>query len=70
MLLGDHQPHTYVTGGDPDHSVPVSLVARDPAVLDRIDDWGWDPGLRPEPGSPVSRMDTFRDRFVEAFGAG
>ena len=70
VLLGDHQPHTYVTGGDPDHSVPVSLVARDPAVLDRIDDWGWDPGLRPEPGSPVSRMDTFRDRFVEAFGAG
>jgi hypothetical protein len=70
VLLGDHQPHTYVTGGDPDRSVPISLIARDRDVLDRIDDWGWDDGLRPEPSSPVSRMDTFRDRFVAAFGAG
>jgi hypothetical protein len=70
VLLGDHQPHTYVTGGDPDTSVPVSLISRDPAVLDRIADWGWDEGLRPAETSPVSRMDTFRDRFVTAFGAG
>lgn len=70
VMLGDHQPHTYVTGGDPDHSVPVSVIARDPAVLDRIDGWDWDPGLRPAATSPVTRMDTFRDRFVTAFGAG
>jgi hypothetical protein len=70
VLLGDHQPHTYVTGGDPDHTVPVSLLARDPAVLRPAAGWGWDAGLRPRPGAPVWRMDAFRDRFLATFGAG
>jgi hypothetical protein len=70
VLLGDHQPHSYVTGGDPDHGVPVSLLARDPAVLDRTDGWGWDEGLRPGPDAPVWRMDAFRDRFLRTYGAG
>ena len=33
VLLGDHQPHTYVTGGDPDRSVPISLIARARRIL-------------------------------------
>jgi hypothetical protein len=70
VLLGDHQPHSYVTGGDPDHTVPVSLLARDPAVLEGAAGWGWDDGLRPGPGAPVWPMDAFRDRFLRAFGAG
>lgn len=69
VLLGDHQPATIVSGEDPGYDVPVTLIARDPAVTDRIADWGWDEGLRPAADGPVWRMDVFRDRFLAAFGA-
>ncbi|MFC4783373.1 CDP-alcohol phosphatidyltransferase family protein [Nocardioides sp. MAHUQ-72] len=70
VVLGDHQPHSYVTGPDPGHDVPVSVVAHDPAVLERISGWGWQDGLRPHPDAPVWPMDGFRDRFLEAYGPG
>lgn len=69
VVLGDHQPATMVTGGGPERDVPISVVARDPAVLARIDAWGWDSGLRPNPQAPVWRMDAFRNRFLSAFGS-
>ncbi|MBZ5740618.1 CDP-alcohol phosphatidyltransferase family protein [Nocardioides mangrovi] len=69
LVLGDHQPHSYVTGPDPGHDVPVSLISPDRSVLHRIDDWGWQPGLRPDPEAPVWRMDTVRDRFLQTFSA-
>lgn len=69
VMLGDHQPATIVSGRDPGHDVPVTVIAGDPAVTDRITDWGWDPGLRPSDDAPVWRMDAFRDRFLAAFGS-
>ncbi len=69
VLVGDHQPATIVSGADAGHDVPIALVARDPAVLDRTADWGWDAGLRPRPDAPVWRMDAFRDRFVAAYSS-
>ena len=68
VVLGDHQPHSYVTGSDAGHDVPISVIAHDPAVLDRIDDWGWQDGLHPTPDAPVWQMDAFRDRFLTAYG--
>jgi hypothetical protein len=68
VLLGDHQPAAVVSGPHASHDVPVTVVARDPAVLQRIAPWGWDAGLRPTPDAPVWRMDAFRDRFLTAFG--
>ena len=67
VVLGDHQPATIVSGRDADHDVPVSVVAHDPAVLRRIDGWGWQAGLLPGPAAPVWRMDSFRDRFLRAY---
>jgi phosphatidylglycerophosphate synthase len=67
VVLGDHQPHSYVTGRHPGHDVPISVIAGDPAVLDRLAGWDWQPGLRPHPDAPVWRMDDFRDRFLAAF---
>ena len=49
VVLGDHQPAKVVTGENPSHDVPISVIAHDPAVLDRIAGWGWQDGLRPEP---------------------
>jgi len=68
VLLGDHQPHSYVSGSGADHDVPVTVIAHDTKVVDRISSWSWQNGLRPHPGAPVWRMDTFRDRFLSAYG--
>jgi hypothetical protein len=67
VFLGDHQP-AVVTGTGASRDVPITIVARDPAVLDRISGWGWQDGLKPGPQAPVWRMDAFRDRFLTAFG--
>ena len=67
VFLGDHQPAPAVTGPNAGRDVPITIVARDPAVLDRISGWGWTDGLKPAPDAPVWRMDTFRDRFLTAF---
>ncbi|UUU25698.1 sulfatase [Streptomyces sp. DSM 40750] len=68
IFLGDHQPNKTVTGDNPSHDVPVSIVAQDPEVLEKIADWGWTDGLKPADDTPVWRMDKFRDRFMTAFG--
>ncbi len=68
IMLGDHQPATTVTGDAPSHDVPISIIAHDPTVLDRIAGWNWQVGLRPDPRAPVWPMDAFRDRFLAAYG--
>ena len=69
VFLGDHQPAPIVSGEDADRDVPITIVAKDPAILNQISSWGWQEGLRPNPNAPVWRMDTFRDRFLSAFGS-
>jgi hypothetical protein len=69
VVLGDHQPWSIVSGQDPGHDVPISVIAHDPKVLDRIAGWGWGDGLRPAPQGPVWPMSAFRDRFLGAFGS-
>ena len=68
VLLGDHQPSTVVSGPDASHRVPVTVVAHDPAVSERIAGWGWQDGMRPAADAPVWRMDAFRDRVLTTFG--
>jgi phosphatidylglycerophosphate synthase len=69
VVLGDHQPATLVTGRGAGHDVPVSVIARDPAVMDQIAGWGWQDGMLPSPQAPVWPMAAFRDRFLTAFGS-
>lgn len=68
VFLGDHQPLARVSGNHASRDVPVAIVAHDPDVLKRISDWGWQDGLKPGQDTPVWRMDTFRDRFLNAYG--
>ncbi|WUH33545.1 sulfatase [Streptomyces sp. NBC_00445] len=68
VFLGDHQPVPTVTAGDRSKDVPITIVARDKKVLDRIEDWGWTDGLKPAPDGPRWGMDAFRDRFMTAYG--
>ncbi|MEV4412345.1 sulfatase-like hydrolase/transferase [Catellatospora sp. NPDC049609] len=68
VFLGDHQPSPSVTGQLASRDAPVTILARDPAMLDRVAGWSWQDGLRPGSDAPVWRMDAFRDRFLTAFG--
>ena len=68
VVLGDHQPWTVVSGAEPSHEVPISIIAHDPSVLKRIASWGWSAGLLPSAQAPVWPMSSFRDRFLTAFG--
>ena len=68
VFLGDHQPAPIVTGDNASRDVPITIVAKDQAVLDQIAGWGWTDGLKPDPKAPVWQMDEFRDRFLTAFG--
>jgi hypothetical protein len=67
IFLGDHQPAPIVTGAGASRDVPITIVTRDRAVLNRISGWGWQDGLKPGPQAPVWPMDAFRDRFLTAF---
>lgn len=68
VVLGDHQPSRVVHGYRPGHDVPISLIAHDPAVLQRIAGWGWVEGMRPSSEAPIWPMSAFRNRFLSAFG--
>jgi phosphatidylglycerophosphate synthase len=68
VVLGDHQPAPIVTGKGASWDVPITIISRDRAVLDRVSPWHWQPGMNPDPNAPVWRMDDFRDRFLTAFG--
>jgi len=67
IFLGDHQPASVVVGQNASKDVPISIVAKDPKVLDRIASWGWTDGLTPAPNAPVWPMNQFRDKFLTAF---
>jgi hypothetical protein len=71
VVLGDHEPHAYVSGDSDDeagHDVPVTVIAQDPAVTRAIGGWRWERGLLPGADAPVWRMDALRDRFLTAYG--
>lgn len=69
VFLGDHQPIARVSGHGASRDVPVTIVAKDPEVLGKIDGWNWTEGLRPAEDAPVWRMSSFRDRFLTAYGS-
>ncbi|MDX5564965.1 CDP-alcohol phosphatidyltransferase [Streptomyces sp. ID05-04B] len=69
VVLGDHQPIARVSGDNASRDVPISLVAKDPKVLDKIAGWNWTDGLRPAHNAPVWKMSAFRDKFLTAYGS-
>jgi len=68
IMFGDHQPMSIVSGSGASHDIPVTVIAHDKSVLERIADWNWADGLRPTASTPVWRMDQFRDKFFQAYG--
>ena len=69
ILLGDHQPHTAVSGPAATHNVPISIITRSPSVLQQMSSWHWRSGLRPTPGAPLEPMDAFRNKLLNTFNS-
>jgi hypothetical protein len=69
VIFGDHQASAIVSGQDATHDVPISIVAKDPAVLSAISSWDWQNGLHPNEQAPTWPMSAFRDKFLTAYGS-
>jgi phosphatidylglycerophosphate synthase len=67
ILMGDHQPAAPVTSPGASHTVPISIIARDPSVFRQIASWHWQDGLLPDPSAPIEPMSAFRNQFLRAF---
>jgi hypothetical protein len=67
ILLGDEQPHSTVSGPEPNNYVPVSIITRAPSVLKQISSWHWQNGLLPDLSAPFEQMDAFRNQFLNTF---
>ncbi len=70
IILGDHQPMTFIAGEGASHEVPVHIMARDPALLAALDEGKWSEGMEPDASSPSWPMDTLRGRLLGAFTPG
>ncbi|MHB2267358.1 alkaline phosphatase family protein [Aliihoeflea sp. PC F10.4] len=66
VVLGDHQPATFVSGSETNRDVPIHIIS-DHATLNAIEGWAFSEGAVPADDAPVWRMDAFRKRFVDAF---
>ena len=69
ILMGDHQPHTSVSGAGATHNVPISIITRTPSVLKQMSSWNWQNGLLPTPSAPLEPMDAFRNQFLNTFNS-
>jgi hypothetical protein len=67
IFFGDHQPVSTVSGSGASHDIPITIVAKDKTVLDRIAGWDWTDGIKPNASTPVWKMSDFRDKFLTAF---
>ncbi len=67
ILVGDHQPAPLITGEGAGRDVPMHVISGSQALLQPFLAFGFTPGMRPQRGPPVARMDQFRDMFLGAF---
>jgi hypothetical protein len=65
IVLGDEQPARIVSQAN--HDVPVTIIAHDPRVIQRLAAWDWTNGMLPSSTAPVWAESAFRDRFLNAF---
>lgn len=69
IVLGDHEPWSFVSGDDAGRDVPISFITQDREVARQIEEWGWSPGLVPPDDAPTWPMSDLRDRVLTTFGS-
>jgi hypothetical protein len=68
VLIGDHQPPAAVSGRDAPWRVPVHVVGRREAILQRLRDGGFRPGLEPRRPA-IGAMYQLTPLLLDAFDA-
>ncbi|OJF96227.1 sulfatase [Pararhizobium antarcticum] len=69
LIIGDHQPAAIVTGADASRAVPMHVISRDSAVVDRFRLLGFDDGLTPTAANSEIPMSQMRDLLVQTLSA-
>ena len=66
VIVGDHQPHSAVTGQGPARGVPVHVLSRNGAFIDPFRARGYTAGMLADPALPHPGLDTLlRDLIVD-----
>ncbi len=69
LIMGDHQPMSFIAGEGASHEVPAHLIARNPALIEALEQGAWTPGMEPNADSPSWAMDSLRERILKAYTA-
>jgi hypothetical protein len=69
ILLGDHQPHSEVTDGNPSAGVPVHVLSRNSAFIDPFLARGYTRGMRAETAGAHPGLETFMTDFLADFSS-
>lgn len=69
VLIGDHQPTANITGERPPWDVPVHIISRDRALLDRFKTQGFSEGLWPD-RTVLGEIHHLTSLLLSGFGPG
>jgi hypothetical protein len=64
IVLGDHQPHSEITAGNPAAGVPVHVLSRNAALIDAFRARGYTPGMRVRTGGAHPGLETFMNDLL------
>ncbi|EHS53125.1 sulfatase [Rhizobium sp. PDO1-076] len=67
VVLGDHQPAPLITGTDDSRAVPIHIVSKDMALVERFISEGFDAGMRPSSQAAEPSMNLIRQRLISHF---
>ncbi|WP_164870939.1 LTA synthase family protein [Mesobaculum littorinae] len=67
IVLGDHQPAPLLTGQNAPPDVPIHVMSRDPALLDRLPNSHFAQGMMPAPDAEPLPMQDFREMMTTVF---
>jgi hypothetical protein len=70
IIVGDHQPSGELTGAAQPWSVPVHVISRNKAAVDRVAATGWTDGLAPDLQQPESGMEALFWQVLEGLSRG
>lgn len=70
VIYGDHQPRKPVADMEKDSwDVPIHILSRDPALVERFASQGYTPGMTPGPNEPKGGSESFLLHLFKAFSS-
>lgn len=67
VIYGDHQPRKPVADMEGSWDVPIHILSRDPALVERFAGHGYTPGMTPGPNEPRGGSESFLLHLFKAF---